>query len=43
MIGLSKDNQHCNGPLRGVIACVTGLNSREKDEIHHIIQELGGR
>jgi hypothetical protein len=30
-------------PLRDVVACLTGFPSEEKERIHLLIQELGGR
>jgi hypothetical protein len=45
---LQHDNNNDNagtgttGPLHGVMACVTGMHSREKDELHQMIQDLGG-
>jgi hypothetical protein len=30
-------------PLRDVVACLTGFPSDEKERIHLLIQELGGR
>jgi hypothetical protein len=30
-------------PLRDVVACLTGFPSEEKERIHRLIQELGGR
>jgi hypothetical protein len=31
------------GPFRGVVACLTGLPAEEKERIHALIQNMGGR
>lgn len=31
------------GPLNGVVACLTGFYPEEKEHIHDMIHDLGGR
>jgi hypothetical protein len=37
------DSAEAARPLRDVVACLTGFPSEEKERIHLLIQELGGR
>ena len=32
-----------DGPLRGVVACLSGLPTETKARLHQVIEDLGGR
>jgi len=38
----ADDDTSRNGPLKGVVACLTGFLPEEKERLHCLIHELGG-
>ncbi len=39
----SDQNLPIDGPLEGVIACLSGFDQGRKEDLHQLIEDLGGR
>lgn len=38
-----EEEQQPQGPLHGVVICLTGLTSDKKSRLHTLVEKLGGR